>query len=174
MAGRQDQLTAAVERFVAAVNDHDVDRIVSLVTDDVLVSFAGLTPFEGKDGVRSYFAWFAGYDAWWDLEIVSVENDLARCRLAAHDRFSEAAGISPLRYSRVDITVENGLVCRVETEFSPETNAALSEVLEQFTPWAMARHPDLYTEDGNYAYFLDTGARMVAAMREWKGVGNES
>ena len=168
MAGRQDHLTALVERFVKAVNDHDVDRVLELVTDDAHVSFAGLTPFEGKDRVRAYFEWFAGYGASWQLDIVGCRGNSIRCRLAAHDGWSEAAGISPLMYSRVDISFKNGLVSMIETEFSPETNHELSQVLESFTPWAAERYPELYTEDGDYAYYRDTGARMVEAMQKWK------
>lgn len=167
MAGQQELLEPAVVAFVEAVNAHDVDRILEIVSDDIHISFAGLTPFEGKERVRSYFEWFAGYGASWDLEIVERGLEIARCRLAAHDRWSELAGISPLRYSRVDITVESGLISRIETEFTPETNQALSAVLEAFTPWATARYPELYTEDGDYAYYLDTGARMVEAMKKW-------
>jgi len=170
MAGFQVDVARAVERLVEAINRHDTDTIVDLVTDDVSVTFAGLTPFEGKERVRSYFEWFAGYGARWDLDIVEVGSDTATCKLAAHDRWSEAAGISPLIYSRVEIAFRGSLVRRIETEFTPETNAALSAVLEAITPWATEKYPELYTEDGDYAYYLDTGARMVEVMREWKGL----
>ena len=159
-----------VARFVGAVNQHDSSSIASAVTPDVHISFAGLTPFEGRDRVLRYFEWFAGYSASWDLETVSEEPGFVRCRLAARDKWSEAAGISPLTYSRVDITIEDGLIARIETEFTPETNAALSSLLERFTPWATTNHLELYTEDGDYDYSFDSGVRMVEAMREFQAL----
>ena len=105
-----------VARFVGAVNQHDSSSIASAVTPDVHISFAGLTPFEGRDRVLRYFEWFAGYSASWDLETVSEEPGFVRCRLAARDKWSEAAGISPLTYSRVDITIEDVLASPVVSD----------------------------------------------------------
>lgn len=160
-----------VERFVEAVNRHDSAAVAAAVTPDAHISFAGLTPFEGRARVRAYFDWFAGYGARWDLELVTVEPGFVRCRLAAHDRWSEAAGISPLTYSRVDFTIDGHHIARVETEFTPQTNEALSSLLERFTPWATTHYPELYTGEGDYDYSFDSGIRMVEAMRQFQQLG---
>ena len=40
------------EGFVDAVNRHDSNGIISAVTTDAHISFAGHTPFEGRDRAR--------------------------------------------------------------------------------------------------------------------------
>lgn len=164
----EERTREVVTGFVDAVNRHDIDSIVERVHPTIHISFAGLTPFEGKERVRSYFEWFAGYGARWDLDIVNAEPGHAHCRLDTFDRWSEIAGISPLRYSRVDFDVDGELVARIETEFTDSSSDALGRLLESFTPWAIEHYPELYTDDGDYDYSFSNGARMVDVMRQWR------
>ena len=52
-----DDVSAAVDRWVAAFNANDVDALVNLYTPDaIFVGSTGLTRSEGRDAIRGYFA----------------------------------------------------------------------------------------------------------------------
>jgi len=156
-----------VREFIATVNSHDVEAVGAMVAEDASVAFAGFTPFEGRDRIGDYFAFFAGFHARWDYTSTESRDNVVSGTMAAHDEWSEAAGISPLVYAKFELTVRDGLIARIDTEFTKESNQALSELLERFTPWAAAKHPELYDEEGDYIYDESTGSGMVAAIRDW-------
>jgi uncharacterized protein (TIGR02246 family) len=56
-AALADDAGAVVDRWVAAFNSNDVNALVSLYAPDaILVGSTGLTPKEGSEAIRGYFA----------------------------------------------------------------------------------------------------------------------
>ena len=56
-AGPEEDAGAVVDHWATAFNSNDVDALVGLYTPDaILIGTTGLSPMEGSNAVRSYFA----------------------------------------------------------------------------------------------------------------------
>jgi steroid delta-isomerase-like uncharacterized protein len=70
---------AAIERFNDAFNQHDVDSLTKLMTDDVVFENTGDQRFEGQEAICAFFRRFFETTpmAWFDTEDMFAAGD--RC-----------------------------------------------------------------------------------------------
>jgi steroid delta-isomerase-like uncharacterized protein len=76
---RTEETMAAIERFNDAFNQHDVDSLTKLMTDDVVFENTGDQRFEGQEAVCAFFHRFFETTpmAWFDTEDMFAAGD--RC-----------------------------------------------------------------------------------------------
>lgn len=70
-------------RYVEAINSNDTDRILTLLSDDIVFQVPGEPELIGKEAVREWAAeFFAGFEAHWDKTEHALEKsgDLAVSR----------------------------------------------------------------------------------------------
>lgn len=156
-----------VTRLEKAVNDGDSEAIVELFDPNAQVTIPALSGFRGTDEIRSLFEFCAGVQVHWSFQDCVVQGDSITCRVKQHDGWADRAGIAPLEYERMTLTVRNGLITLLEGAWTESTRAKLGTQLETFTPWAVAHHPELYTTSGDFSYTRRAGAGFIRAMQEW-------
>ena len=77
---------SVIDRFNDAFNSHDVDRVMALMTDDVIFENTSPAPdgerFEGQDAVRAFWVQFfeGASDAHFDAEEIVIMGDRACVR----------------------------------------------------------------------------------------------
>ncbi len=105
---------AAVEKFCEAFNKHDLDRVMSAMTDDCVLESLGPFPdgtrYEGQAAVRA--RWedvFNTYpDLWYETEEMFAVGDRCVFRWVGHRAGKDG---QPVHYRGVDIfRVRNGKV----------------------------------------------------------------
>lgn len=82
--------TALHRAYVDAINSNETDRIISLLTEDVVFQVPGEPELIGKNAVREWVAgFFAGFEAHWDKTEHSLEQsgDLAISRYTYDPRY---------------------------------------------------------------------------------------
>jgi ketosteroid isomerase-like protein len=76
--------------YVAAINSNNTDRILALMSDDIVFQVPGEPELIGKDAVREWAAgFFAGFEAHWDkTQLAFVQSgDLAVSRYTYTARY---------------------------------------------------------------------------------------
>lgn len=76
------------QTYVAAINSNETDRILALMSDDVVFQVPGEPELLGKEAVRAWASgFFAGFEAYWD----KTEHALEQCGELAVSRYTYTA-----------------------------------------------------------------------------------
>lgn len=149
------------------VNTGDVDGVMELFSSDPLVTIPALGPRQGRNAVRALFDFCAGIEVRWHIREVAEREGGADCMVDQFDGWASLMGLAPLQYERFQLWLDDGLISRIEGTWSEDTLAALGAALEDFTPWAVQHHPELYGPDGDFHFTRSAGEGFIAAAREW-------
>lgn len=160
-------LESVVTDLVEAVNRRDVDAVMSTIATDAVVTIPALSGRRGRDEITAFFEFCAGIEVSWETSGTIVAGESVTCQVAQHDGWADLMGVAPLVYETMTFIVRGGAVHGIEGQWSSETLQRLGSALEGFTPWAVEKHPELYTTDGDFRYTREAGAGFIEAAREW-------
>jgi steroid delta-isomerase-like uncharacterized protein len=108
-----------VRRYVAAMNDHDIETVVKFASED-LVNHAAVPQAQGAEGLRTIFGklWKAMPDMRWSCEDLIAEGDKVVCRV--HIRATQTGPLEmarfPLPATGREVSTEQIHVFRIEGE----------------------------------------------------------
>lgn len=154
-------------QLLGSVNAGDVEGAVQLFDEDATVKIPSLTPKRGHDEIRALFDFWAGLNVQWELR-ESTETEYGATVILDHfDAWGNLLGIVPLNYDSFRISVERDRIVAIDGSWSESTFEALGRALEEFTPWAIENHPELFLDNGDFRYSREAGAGFIAAAEEW-------
>jgi limonene-1,2-epoxide hydrolase len=161
-----------VELFQEAVNSHDVDKVLTLFTDDALFEIAGLSKFLGKQQVKTIFEYDIGVNT--ELKFINCKvhgNTVSGQLLERNDRL-DAIGFGELKYSSCTFIFRDNQIQSFTAEIPAEFVQYNNQVWQRFLPWLTENHPDeqskMFTPAGRFNYNRENGANVVRLLREWR------
>jgi limonene-1,2-epoxide hydrolase len=171
MSSNPTNLIDLVKTFQERVNQHDVDKIMTMFTEDATFEIVGLSKFAGKQQVKIIFEYDVGVNT--NLQFINCksEDNNVRCQiLECNDRL-DAIGISELKFSSCIFTFIDGLIQSFAAEIPPDFVEYNSKILKKFIPWLTENHPNDYSRmfmpDGRFIYNLENGRDVVPLLRKW-------
>ena len=165
-------LIGLVESFQERVNQHDVEKIMSMFTEDATFVIVGLSKFAGKQQVKIIFEYDIGVNT--NLQFINCksEGNTVHCQLLERNDRLEAIGISILKYSSCIFTFKDGLIKSFAAEIPPDFVEYNSKILKKFIPWLTENHPNEYSRmfmpDGRFIYNRENGRDVVLLLRKWR------
>jgi ketosteroid isomerase-like protein len=159
-----------VMAYQEAVNAGDVDKVMSLYSDQPRFSVPGLFDLQGPEALRG----LAHYDRMLNttLEFSGLEarGDTVFCRAKETNDWIETADIGEFYYQAV-IVVRRGRIETIEATFTPETDRAFRRVMVPLTEWAKAERPDQLAEmmpQGEFLYNAGNAKKNLSLLRDFK------
>ena len=172
MGINQVNLIDLVESFQERVNQHDVEKIMSMFTEDATFEIVGLSKFAGKQHVKIIFEYDVGVNT--NLQFINCksEGNTVHCKILERNDRLDAIGISILKYSSCIFTFKDGLIESFAAEIPPDFVEYNSKILKKFIPWLTENHPNEYSRmfmhDGRFIYNRENGRDVVPLLRKWR------
>ena len=169
--GNIDTLINLVKTFQEKVNQHNVEEIISMFTDDAEFEIVGLSKFSGKQHVKIIFEYDVAVNT--NLQFVNCksEGDRVHCQILERNDRLDAIGISEAKYNSCIFTFRNGLIQSFAAEIAPDFIEYNSKILQKFIPWLKENFPDeharMFSSEGRFIYNYKNGKDVVPLLRKW-------
>lgn len=162
-----------VREFLAAMNDHDVERALALMNEDYVFRDEAGTFAVPRNDVRPMLEWDAATRARAEGTIVGVSGDTVRVRFRETNDFLDLLGVGPWTHE-AKLVVRDGTLRATVVDAPGDLFARVDRALEPVIDWARRTRPGrldgLMTEAG-LVYDGDTARRWVDLLREARGEG---
>ena len=161
-----------VKTFQDRVNQHDVEMIMTMFTEDATFEIVGLSKFSRKQNVKNVFEYDVGVNT--NLEFINIESEgnTVHCQILERNDRLEAIGIDELKYSFCVFNFKINLIQSFKAEIPLESVQYNAEVWKKFIPWLMENYPDEYSrmfmDDGRFIYNRQNGIDGVKLLRKWR------
>ena len=99
MVSNSTNLIDLVKTFKDSVNQDNVEKTMSMFTDDASFEIVGLSKFSGKQNVKNVFEYDVGVNT--NLQFINCksEGNTVHCQILERNDRLKAIGIDELKYS---------------------------------------------------------------------------
>ena len=171
MSTNSTDLIDLVKTFQDRVNQHNVDKIMSMYTEDATFEIVGLSKFAGKQNVKNIFEYDVGVNTKVQYINCKSEGDTVHCQSSQRNDTLDAIGVSGRGYSSCIFSFKDGLIQRVTFEPPPDSVEQNSKILKTLIPWFTENYPNEYARmfmpDGRFIYNRENGRDVVPLLRKW-------
>ena len=132
------------EAYMVAMNEHDVDTVLSLLADDAVVESDWDQTNLGDLPARIEFERILGstYDS---DTCIEVEPGAVHCPYSGTNHLSRALGVAPSApVNRIEFTIEDRMIEHVVIIEDEGITAGVAEVIAPFENWVRENHPADY------------------------------
>lgn len=165
-----------VRMYEQAHNDHDVGKIMALLTDDIEFETVGEWTFTGKKKIRDLAGWEAALSNYLALTDLRLSGDTVTCTAVEHDDLLKLAGFKEIRYDSVTIEFRGKLIKKITLKTAEKDREATSKTFHSMVGWATREwHSEIVklVSDGKFAYNAGNARGWLALMQEWLGIKNQ-
>ena len=174
MSSNPTNLIDLVESFQERVNQHDVEKIMTMFTEAATFEIVGLSKFSGKQNVKNIFEYDVGVNT--NLQFINCksEGNTVHCQILEHNDRLDAIGIDELKYSSSSciIAFKDNLIQSFKAEIPPESVQYNAKMWKKFIPWIMEHYQDEYARmfmpDGRFIYNRENESDVVQLLRKWR------
>lgn len=159
-----------VKEYEEAYNGYRIHTLLSLLADDVTFEVVGQFAAKSKEDVRQVAEHDFALDIHMSIIRFSTKGDTVFCDWTESDDWLKTAGIGDARYTG-RFVVEGGLIQLMEGKLTPETDEALSQVLDPLMEWASKERPERLAKmmpEGKFVYNAENALESLALLREWQ------
>ena len=169
-----NDLIGLVEAFQEALNQHDVDKVMSMFAEDAKFEIVGVSKYSGKQQIRNVFEYDVGVNTELKFMNCKSEGNTVRCQaLERNDRLA-VIGIDELKFISSIFVFSDGRIQSFISEIPSEVVQYNREVWQKFIPWLSKTYPDehlkMFTSDGRFIYSRANGRDVVLFLKKWRGV----
>ncbi len=167
--------TDLAKRYVGIYNSHNVEKIVSLYTDDAVFEAVGQYTLSGKDQIRHHTEYYSTLNIHMSIFDIKAKGDTVSCNLSITNDWLKLSEIGEANYTVIFI-FKDGLVKRIRAEIKAETQRAFSKVLPPLMEWAKENKADLLKEmipEGKFIYNAENAKKALALLRSWRDSLNQ-
>jgi limonene-1,2-epoxide hydrolase len=171
-----NDLIDLVEAFQEALNQHDVDKVMSMFAENAEFEIVGVSKYSGKQQIRNVFEYDVGVNT--ELKFINckTEGNTVRCQaLERNDRLA-AIGIDELKYTSSNFVFSDRRIQSFISEIPPGVVQHNREVWQKFIPWLSKNYPDehskMFTSEGRFIYNHANGRGVVALLKKWREVND--
>lgn len=172
-----NNLVSLVGSFQEGLNQHDVDKVMSMFAEDAEFEIVGVSKYSGKEQIKNVFEYDVGVNT--ELKFINckTEGNMVQCQaLERNDRLA-AIGIDELKYISSIFVFSDRRIQSFISEIPPEVVQYNREVWQKFIPWLSKNYPAEYsrmlTSNGRFIYNRENGRDVVALLKSWRGVNDK-
>ncbi len=162
-----------VREFLAAMNDHDVERALAIMHRDYVFRDEAGTFAIPRDRVRPMLEWDAATRARAEGTIVGVSGDTVRVRFRETNDFLDLLGVGPWTHE-AKLVARDGTLRATVVDAPGELMGQVDRALEPVIDWARRTRPerlDGLSTGAGLVYDGDTARRWVGLLREAREEG---
>ena len=167
-----DDLIRLVQAYQEAANQHDLDAIMAMWTDDAVFELVGMGKLVGPEQIRAIHDYDAGLHTELNFHNCSADGNTVTCEATERNDWQRAAQIPEYHYSSAVFTFKDSKIQSVVATMAPESAQILGPTMQAFNQWAMANRPDevakVVDENGNFIYRRESASIVVGMLKEWR------
>lgn len=164
------RLEDKVKAFEDICNSHDVEKIISLYTEDAVHEVPGQFLLRGRKDLRGLAQYDSVSNTRFFFRQCEAEGDTVTCDFIATDDWIKTVGIEEAYYS-AKFVFSDGLIKQWTAEPTPETAQALDQVFSSFVDWVSKEKPQQLKEmapEGRFIYNAKNAKKSLKLLREWQ------
>ena len=162
-----DNLINLVKTFQERVNQHDVEKIMTMLTEDFTLD--GKT--SGKQQIKNIFECHAGVNTNVQFINCKSEGNTVHCQMLLRNDKLDAMGIGEVKSSSCIFTFKDNLIQSSAAEWPPDFVEYDSKFNKKFISWLTENYPDDYSRmfmpDGKFIFSLENGRDFSSLIRKW-------
>lgn len=156
--------------YEKAYNSHDISKITSFYSDDVVLELSMLSNLKGKEALKNY----AEYDSVMNTkikisDIANSDDESMFVMLQTNDLY-KTIGIDTAKYSMI-FTIEGGKITKMSGNTTRETDLKIQNFSKKFMLWAAKEKLDelnLMMPDGKFNYTAENAKKYLSMVLEYK------
>jgi limonene-1,2-epoxide hydrolase len=156
-----DNLIDLVKTFQERVNQHDVEKIMTMFTEDATFEDVGLSKSSGKQQIKNIFEYHAGVKTNVQFRNCKSEGNTVHSKMLLRNDILDAQGIGEQKYFSCIFTFKDNLIQSFADEQPPDFVEYNSKIIKKFIPWLTENHQDDYSRmfmpDGRFIYNRENG-----------------
>jgi hypothetical protein len=160
-----------VKTFQERVNQHDIEKIMTMFTEDATFEEVGFPKTTGKQQIKINFEYHAGVNTNVQFINCKSEGNTVHCQMLLRSDPLDAQGIGEVKSSSCIFTFKDNLIQSLADEWPPDVVEYNSKFWKKFIPWLTENHQDDYSRmfmpDGRFIFSLENGRDLVSLIRKW-------
>ncbi|KPL16690.1 MAG: hypothetical protein AMJ92_12565 [candidate division Zixibacteria bacterium SM23_81] len=159
-----------VKSYVEAYNAHDLEKLLSLHSEQASFEVVSQVSLKGKDELRDLAEHDFALNIRMSLGQCRTQGDTVICELTETNEWLKAAGIEQARYSGTFV-IRDGLIVSIKAKQAPETERAFRSVLGPLLTWASKHRSQLVEEmmpQGKFVYTAENARKSLLVLQEFK------
>jgi len=160
-----------LKAYQEAHNSHDVERALSLMTDDVTFRLAGTGVKEGKEQVRWIEEWDAAVNSHLTFADIKVKGHMVICKVIEKNDLFKLYGIEEVHYTLATFIFHDGLIKEITIEPSQKSVREIDEIRHSFIEWATqerGQQLEALRTEGKFIYSAENASLWLALLEEWR------
>jgi len=160
-----------LKAYQEAHNSHDVEKVLSLVTDDITFRLAGTGVKEGKEQIRWVEQWDAAVNSHLTFADIQVKGNMITCKVIEKNDLFKLYGIEEVHYTFATFIFRDGLIKEITVEPSQKSVKAIDEIRHSFIEWASqerSQQLEALRPEGEFVYSAENASLWLALLEEWR------
>jgi hypothetical protein len=169
--GCEPGLEIQVETYEQAHNRHDVEKVMSLYTNDISFEIVGSWKKSGKEQVMGLAEWDAVTNSKMIISDIEIHADTAFFRLKEGNDWFRLAGIEFMYYEPCRMVFYNGMIKEIIAEVTEESLKSFQEVWPPIFQWLSEKRNEELSglmPGGEFVYSTESARKWLSLLREWR------
>jgi len=159
-------LADIVREHIAAVNTDDIEKNLTLFTDDGVFEPDAATKLSGKAQVRNLMEWDVVNNARLSIKDLKLKGNTVVAELTEKNEGWRLLGIDIPFTATWEFRGRQ--IRRVKLEFSPDSWKIFEDKFGPFAEWAKQTHPEEYQRMSEAGYSAEGARLFLSLAKEWR------
>ncbi len=176
LLGCSPTLENRVKTYEQAHNKHDVEKVMSLYTNDITFEIVGTWKKAGNKEVRELAEWDAATNSHMIISDIKVIEDTVTFKLKEGNDWFRLAGIEFMYYEPCKMKFQDGLIKEIKAEVTQESIMAFKEVWPSIYQWMSEERNEELSElisEGEFVYNSENAQKWLSLLKEWQEKAND-
>lgn len=167
---RETALLQHVKAYEQFHNDHDVEAVMSLLSDDVRYETIGAWVMQGKEMIRGIEEWDASVNCCLTFTKLKATRGNVVCSVKEQSDWLRLAGIGQIN-EVAEIIFDGELIKEMRTKPTMESAVAAKQALQSIKSWALKERNEGIAKlmsNGKFIHNTETAKGWLILLQEWR------
>jgi hypothetical protein len=159
-----------VKEYEKAYNSHDVDKLVSLFSDNAVIELTPVNKLKSLSQIKDYAEFDSVLNSHITISDIIVSNGRAFFVMNKENDFLKTIGIDSAKYSMI-FKIDGGKIIDISGSTTVETDNKFKEFQDPFMLWAARERLDVLNDimpGGSIVYNAKNAKKYLELVLEWK------
>jgi hypothetical protein len=159
-----------VKEYEKAYNSHDVNKLVSLFSDNAVIELTPVNKLKGLSQIKGYAEFDSVLNSHITISGITESNGRAFFVMNKENDFLKTIGIDSAKYSLI-FKIDGGKIIDISGSTTVETDNKFKEFQDPFMLWAARERLDVLNDimpGGSIVYNAKNAKKYLELVLEWK------
>ena len=165
------KLEDKIKLMEEAHNNHEIDRVTSLYTDDAKFVLINGWVAEGKDNLIERFNWDFSVNGSLKFLDYKTIKDTVICKVEERNDFFRMLNINVVEYDYTKFIFKGNLIKEVQAKLNQDSNDLIEDSFSSFVHWASLNRPeelDSLKSNGNFTFIKEKSKKWIELLKVYR------